>query len=380
MKYRKFGKLDWDVSVFGFGAMRLPTPYGDSSKIDSAETIRSVRYAINHGVNYLDFDPNYSMKPYEHIIRNISRALEGGYRKKTKIAAGMPSSLLNTASHFDHYLDAQLEWLQTDQVDFFLIGGLNRETWPGVRETKALSWLEKAMSEGRIGKIGFSFHDQYQYLRNILEAYDNWTLCQFQYSYMDVDHHPGASGLKLAADKGLAVIVSEPLKWGRLTKRPPEPVARVWANASPKRTLADWGLRWVWNHPEVSTMVIDMDSLEQLKETIALADRISVDSLSIQEEVIISQVREEYRKLRPVNCTACRSCMPCPQDIDVPRLFELYNDAVMYDDVEVPQFLFRNEEHCLENCNECGVCMQTCGREIKIPDRLKDAKRRLTNT
>ena len=230
------------------------------------------------------------------------------------------------------------------------------------------------MADGRVDKLGFSFHDQFQFLRDIVDAYDNWNVCQFQYSYMDVDHHPGVSGLIYTADKGLAVVVTEPLRGGRLTKTPPEAVAGVWASAPHKRTLAEWGLRWVWNHSEVSTVVCDMSTMEQVVANIALADSTEPDSLTIPEQILISRVREAYRKLKPVPCTACRACMPCPQGIDVPRIFELYNDAVMYEDVATARTIFNIEGHHIDDCNECGSCVNACGRKIPILDWLSAAQ------
>ena len=332
-----------------------------------------LRYAIDHGVNYLDLGYPYDINQQEHLTRLVSRALKDGYREKIKVAASLPSSLINSSPDLDRYLNAQLKWLKADRIDFYLLGGLNRETWPRLQGLDVISWAEKAIADGQIDKLGFSFHDDFQTLRSILGAYDNWALSQFQYSYMDVDHHPGASGLKYAADKGLAVVITEPLLEGRLTKKPPKSVAKVWAGASPKRTLAEWGLRWVWNHPEVSTVVCDMSTMEQVAENVALADSAEPDSLTVPEQVLISRVRDAYRKLRPIPCTTCRGCMPCPQGIDVPRIFELYNDAIMYGDIEIPRSLYRIEQHDIDSCNECGACAKACGREIAILDWLKTA-------
>jgi predicted aldo/keto reductase-like oxidoreductase len=373
MKYRRFGKLDLEVSVLGFGVMRLPLIDDDPAHINEAESIKMIRYAIDHGVNYLDLGYPCDLSQQEYLTRLISQALQGGYRGKIKVAASLPSFLINSSPDFDRYLNAQLKWLQIDRIDFYILGGLNRETWPGLQELDILRRAEKAIGDKRIDKLGFSFHDDFQTLRSILGAYDNWALCQFQYSYMDVDHHPGVGGLKYAADNGLAVVITEPLKGGRLTKELPKSVARVWAGASQKRTLAEWGLRWVWNHPEVSTVVCDMSTMEQVAENVALADSAEPDGLTVQEQVLISRVRDAYRKLRPVPCTTCRGCMPCPQGIDVPRIFELYNDAIMYGDIKIPRSLYRLEQHDIDSCNECGACVKACGREIAILDWLKPA-------
>jgi len=345
--------------------MRLP--------LLEAEAAKMLRYAIDRGVNYLDLGCPYDMGRHERLTRMLGRALQDGYRKKVKIAANLPSFLVNSSADFERYLNDRLEWLQTDRIDFFLFGGLDRETWPGLQGLDVLSRAEAAMADGRIDKIGFSFHDYFQTLREILDAYDNWALCQFQYSYMDIDHHPGVGGIRYAAGKGLAVVVNASLKGGRLTKEPPESVATIWAGASQNRTLAEWGLRWVWNHPEVATVVSDMSTMEQVAANVALAGSAEPDSLTVPEEVLVSRVRDAYRKLRPIPCTACRGCMPCPEGIDVLRIFELYNDAVMYDDIETARSLYRIERHDIDSCNECGACAKACGLRIAIPDWLKKA-------
>jgi predicted aldo/keto reductase-like oxidoreductase len=267
-----------------------------------------------------------------------------------------------------------LKLLNLDSVDFLILGGLNRFTWPKLQGIDVLGRVERAIADKRIGYIGFAFHDQYQFLREIIEAYDNWTLCQFQYSYMDIDHHPGVSGLTYAADNGLAVVVAKPLLGGRLNQKVPEAIAKIWAAAEPKRSPAEWGLRWVWNHPEAATVVVDMSSLEQVKANTALADGAKAESFTVPEELVISRVRDAYRELKPIPCTACRGCMPCEQGIDAPRIFEIYNDAVMYHDTAMAREIYRLEKHNLDDCNECGTCVNKCGLRIPITDWLKKAR------
>ena len=238
----------------------------------------------------------------------------------------------------------------------------------GVRE-----WLDKGMADGKIGRAGFAFHDQYQFLKEIVEGYDNWSVGRFQYSYMDADHHPGTSGVRYAASQGLGVVISEALRGGRLTKEPPKAVAEAWGEALKERSQAAWALRWVLEQPEVSTVVVDMNTIEQVKDNLALAENAGTESFSIQEQILISNVRDTYRDLRPINCTACRCCMPCPMGIDAPRIFEHYNDAVIYDDIITSQYLYRIEGHTIEDCNECGLCAERCGRKVDIPGWLKKA-------
>ena len=328
-----------------------------------------LRYAVDHGVNYLDLGCPYDLEGQRRLTSVVAKALADGYRAKVKIAAGLPSLLIKATADLDHYLEKQLEWLGTGSLDFFSFGGLNGRSWPRLHELGVLAWAEKAMGRGLIGHLGFDFHDHFQALRTILNDYDGWTLARFQYSFMDADFLPGVSGLRYAADRGLAVVAAEPLKGGRLDKEPPPAVAGVWASAPQRRSPAEWGLRWVWNQAQVATVVSDMSSLEQVKANVALAGKAKANGLTVSEEVLISRVRDAYRKLRPIPCTACHGCMPCPLDIDVPRLFELYNDAVMYDDMETARAIYRREGHDITLCNECGACV--CGRDIPILDWLR---------
>jgi predicted aldo/keto reductase-like oxidoreductase len=375
MKYRKFGSLDWNVSVLGFGVMRLPSMDDDPADINEATSIGMIRHAIDKGVNYLDLGYPDDMSLHERQARIVGRALQDGYRQNTKVTATLPTFSVKTSKDFDRCLKEQLKWLKVDKLDFYLLGRLNRDTWPALEGLGMLNAAKEAMADGRIGHLGFSFHDHFQILRDILNAYDNWTLCQFQYSYMDIDHDPGFSGIKYAADQGLAVVVTEPLRWGRLTKKPPEPVAKVWASAPERRSPTEWGLRWVWNHPEISVVVSDMSTVEQVKENIDVAAGAQPDNLTVRELVLINQVREAYYALKVVPCTSCRACMPCPTGVDVPRIFELYNDAVMYNDIKTARTIYGAEKHDINRCTECNVCVNACAKRIAILEYLRAARR-----
>ena len=345
--------------------------------LKEAEVIKPIRYAIDNGVNYLDLPYIYGEVRREQITRCVSRALQEGYREKIKIAAGLPAPLIKSGRDIEGFLDKQLSLLNTERLDFFLIAALDRQTWPKLPATDIFLRAEKAITDGRLGHLGFGFHDDFQTLRTIVDAYDNWTLAQFQYSFMDADHHPGTGGIKYAAEKGLAAVVTTPLKGGRLTQKLPETVAGIWGGAPLHRSAVEWGLRWAWNLPEVSTVVVDMSTITQVKANIALAGSVTPDTLTVPEELLINRARDAYLALKPIPCTACRGCMPCPQDIDVPRIFELYNDAVIYDSLEIPRSLYRDEGHRIQDCNECGSCVKACGRRIPITDWLEKARRLL---
>ncbi|MFC1839110.1 aldo/keto reductase, partial [Thermodesulfobacteriota bacterium] len=330
MKYREFGKIGWESSVIGFRVMsRLQNISGN---IDEDEPVNIIRYAVDRGINYLDSGYPYNMKAHEALARVTGKAVKEGYREKVRIAATLPSLLVKTGDDFNRYLDRQLEWLDIDYIDFYIIGFLNRDTWSKLKDMKILNHAEKALSEKRIKNIGFYMHDDFQTLRNIISSYDNWALSQFSYSIMDVNHHPGIGGIKFANDSSLAVVVSDPLLNGRLIKNIPDTVSGIWKNSEKERNIAEWGLNWAWNFDEVSVVLCDMDSIQQVEENAGYAEKAEADSISVREEILISKVRDAYQDLRPVQCTACGCCMPCPVNLDVPRIFEIYNDAVIYKD------------------------------------------------
>jgi hypothetical protein len=351
--------------VLGLGTARLPLHDRDTS-------IEIIRRAIEGGVNYLDLGLPYDLDAQESRARLVGQALADGYRQKVRIAAGLPALLFESASDPESYLEKLLGWLGAPHVDFFLLGGLDRYSWPRLRDLGVLGCLEKAGADRRIGSLGFAFHDVFQYLRETVAAYDGWSLVQLQYSYMDIDHHPGTGGIGYAASCGLAVVVSEPLKGGRLTRQIPETVSKLRADP-PGGTSVSLGLRWVWNHPGVATVVSGVSTIEELEEDLRLADTAAPGGVSIEEEIFLGRMRDACRKLRPVPCTACRGCMPCPLGIDAPRVFELYNDAIMYGDVATMRRIYTNERHRIEICDECGACARACGFKIDIPGFLKKA-------
>ena len=375
MKYRKFGKLDWEVSVLGFGVMRLPLIDENPANVDEPESIRMLRYAIDHGVNYLDSGYMYHMGKSEPII---ARALQDGYRERVKVATKLPVRMVESAQDFDRYFNEQLERLQADRLDFYLLHGLNGESWRKVRDFGILHWAEDKMARGKFSHFGFSFHDDYEVFKEIVDAYDNWTLCQVQYNYMDVDDQAGRRGVEYAAGKNLAVVVMEPLRGGKLSQKPPEPVAKVWETAPEKRKPVEWALLWVWNQPEISVVLSGMSTMEQVVENIAIADHSAPGMLTAEGLALIERVRGAYRGLSPIPCTGCRYCMPCPNGVEIPSIFQMYNDSIMYEDVQMGQFRYQapdilKEEQRADQCTECNECTEACPQEIPIPEWLKKA-------
>ena len=315
MKYRSFGKLDWKVSALGFGCMRLPTIKGDSSgeKVNEDEAIRMIRSAIDQGVNYIDTAYPYHNGTSEVVL---GKALKDGYRRRVRVATKSPVWLVKKAEDFDTYLDEQLKRLQMDHVDFYLFHGLTGKSWRDViLKFDLLKKAEAAIGDGRIGHLGFSFHDEFDAFKEIVDGYDGWSFCQIQYNYMDTEYQAGTKGLKEAAAKGLAVVVMEPIKGGKLAVTPPPQVQSIWDEAKVKRKPAEWALRWVWNHPEVSVVLSGMSEMFYVEENLVYADRSGPNAMEPWELKLISRVKEAYGQLGFVGCTACRYCMPCPQGV-----------------------------------------------------------------
>ena len=373
MKYRKFGTLDWDVSVLGFGAMRLPVTGGNPDRIDETEAIRMIRYGIDYGINYIDTAYPYHGGNSEVVV---GRALKDGYRERVRVATKLPCFYINTADQFDRYLNEQIERLQTQQIDYYLLHGLNRKTWKTVYELGVLKWAEGAISDGRIRYLGFSFHDELDIFKQIVDSYGKWTFCQIQYNYMDTDYQAGTDGLKYAADRGLSVVVMEPLIGGRLAKTPPENIARLWDNFSVRRSHVEWAWRWVWDHADVSVALSGMSTMEQVVENVALADTAKAGVMSAGELALVDSVREAYNARSVIDCTGCRYCMPCPNGVEIPYIFELYNDIQIYGQPENVQFPYNRmlePEKRADNCIDCGQCLDVCPQNLDIPRLLEKA-------
>ncbi len=372
MKYRKFGSLDWEASVLGFGAMRLPVIEKDPGRIDEPEAIKMIHHAIDQGVNYIDTAYTYHENQSENMV---GRALGNGYRENVKLATKLPSWLVEAPDDFDRFLDEQLEKLQTDHIDFYLLHALNSTYWPKLRDWDVLNWAESAIADGRIQHLGFSFHDEFEVFKEIVDAYDKWTFCQIQYNFMDVEYQAGLKGLQYAADKGLAVVIMEPLRGGQLTNKVPPSVADLWQSAATHRTPADWALQWIWNHPQVSVVLSGMSTMQHVLENLAYADRSGAALLSEEELVLVDKIRHEYRRIVPVPCTNCKYCLPCPNGVEIAEIFEHYNDANIYDNPRAPRFHYSNlsNDQLADNCVECFECEEKCPQGIPIVAYLKKA-------
>jgi hypothetical protein len=350
--------------------MRFPTTDGGrlSPNIIEDEAIRMVRHAVDNGVNYVDTAFTYHGGQSEVLL---SKALRDGYRDKVRLATKLPVWLVTEPADFDRLLNEQLEKLQTEAIDFYLLHALSKSRWHQiVLKHDLLERAAAALADGRIRHLGFSFHDDYEGFEEIVNGSDLWSFCQIQYNYMDTESQAGTRGLKLAASKGLAVVVMEPLMGGRLAD-PPKDVREAMEQFPVRRSPAEWALQWLWDQPEVSVVLSGMSAMTQVEENLEFAGRSRIHSFGEAEQGLIAEARELYSARTAIPCTRCGYCMPCPNGLNIPGNFEFYNYAKLFDDIAGARFkyqVFLTPEQRSEACIDCGMCADLCPQSIPISE------------
>ena len=371
--YRRIPENGDELSILGFGCMRLPIKDG---KLDREKAKRQVYYAIDHGVNYIDTAWTYHMGENESFLGSI---LKDGYRKKIKLATKLPSWIIKSREDMDRILNAQLERLRTDHIDYYLVHSLIGTLWDRLENLGVTDFLDSAKANGRINNAGFSFHGSIEDFKRILDAYP-WTFCQIQYNFLDRKNQAGIEGLKYAASKGLGIIVMEPLRGGKLTRLIPQEIKQIWKEAPMNRTPAEWGLRWVWNHPEVTVVLSGMNEDSQVEENLKIAVEAYPNSLTEAELLLVDRVEQEYRKLMNTGCTGCRYCLPCPSGVDIPGCFEIYDNVYLSGDEAEGKLMYAAKPGGIirdgvlgyaSQCVKCGQCVEKCPQHLDIPALLK---------
>ena len=369
MNYRTFGKLDWKPSALGFGTMRLPIIGEDPSAIDEQQAITMLRAGIDGGINYVDTAYPYHGGKSETLV---GKALQEGYRDKVHLATKMPSWLIGSQADMTLRFEEQLQRMQTDHVEFYLLHALNAERWHKLRDAGVLEWAHERVREGRIGYLGFSFHDSNTVFREIIDAYQDWTFCQIQYNFLDEATQAGTDGLHYAASRGLGIVVMEPLRGGKLAV-PNTEISAIWNAASTRRSAAEWALDWVWNHPEVSLLLSGMSTLAQVQQNLGAAGTSATGMLAPGDLDLIAHVRDAYNALVRVTCTACSYCMPCPQGVNIPGMFQLVNEGSMFGSWDIQRKRYgqmKSEGSSADSCIRCGACEEKCPQHIAIRDEL----------
>jgi len=386
MNYRKYGKTGYEVSTFGMGCMRLPRVFAadGTPSVDTEKAFEMIRYAADHGVNYFDTAYGYHRQTSESVLGEALQ--DGGRRAKVKIATKQPFGVMKTQADIRTNLENTLKKLRTDYIDVYLIHNIGKAQWEEIKSRKIIEEYEKFKAEGLIRAIGFSYHGQYPTFAEVLAYYD-WDMCQIQQNLLDVDKEATEQGILDAGKKGCALVIMEPLRGGGLAS-PPEAVGAIYgACAEPKakgRSGVEWAFRHVINYPQVSTILSGVTTLEQLKDNIEIFSKPDAvpNCLSQAEKDTIAQARKAYESLIAIPCTGCEYCMPCPQKVDIPGVFQKYNDGKMYGSFAQPSrsyFFQRNGGGGAEHCVECGACEAKCPQGIKIIPELKVAHDALKN-
>jgi predicted aldo/keto reductase-like oxidoreductase len=351
--------------------MRLPVLDGDHAKINEAESVRMIRHAIDKGVNYVDTAYMYHGGTSEAVL---GKALRDGYREKVFIADKLPLAFAKKAEDVRRFLGEQLQRLDVECIDMYLLHNINEKLWERVKTFDMLEYLDEVQAQGLIKHKGFSYHGKtFAFFKEVIDAYP-WDFCQIQLNYMDAEIQAGTEGLKYAASKGIPVVIMEPLKGGKLTDTLPESIQKYWAGADVKRSPADWALRWVADFPEVLTVLSGMSAFEQVEENIRILSDADAGLLSDAERAIIGKVAEEYNKLTPYSCTACKYCMPCPAEIDIPGLIDLRNQATVFESKESVSFSVRTFVRPLPSaCIACKACEEKCPQHLPIADIMAES-------
>ncbi|MFO7611280.1 MAG: aldo/keto reductase [Clostridia bacterium] len=374
MKYRKFNGLDVEASVLGFGAMRLPVRDGDYSAINEPKAMKMLRHAIDSGVNYID-----TAYPYHNgnSERFLAKVLKDGYREKVYLATKLPVGRLKEKEDMTRIFNEQMEKLEVDYLDFYLLHAVNRNSWETCVKLGVTEFIDELKAAGKIKYAGFSFHDSPEIFRKVADAYE-WDMCQLQFNYVDTHTQAGIESFRYAADKKMNIVVMEPLRGGSLASNLPPELEEHFRNAEIDRSPVEWAFRWLYNFPEVKVILSGMNTMEQLKENLRIFDSAVADSMTEAEQRTMERAMEIMNEKTAVPCTDCKYCMPCPHGVNIPAMFGLYNRYTRFsnkDEIKAQYNEWRartEKKSTADLCVNCGECLEKCPQSIQIPDKLAE--------
>lgn len=374
MNYRENKRNADKLSILGYGCLRF-AKRGNS--IDQEKAEEEMLLALENGVNY--FDTAYVYGGSEVAL---GKFLAKGHRKGVFIATKLPHYLCKSYEEFDRYFLEELERLQTDYIDYYLMHMITDITsWNRIKDLGIEKWIQEKKEKGQIHNIGFSFHGGKEGFKEVVDAYD-WDFCQIQYNYLDEHAQAGVEGLRYASNKGLPVIIMEPLRGGKLVFGLPDLGIKHFQKGDKTKTPAEWGLKWLWNQPEVTVVLSGMNTLDQVEENIRIASNTQVGELTPKHYEMFEQVIQEIKKVEKVGCTGCGYCMPCPQGVDIPVCFRCYNSKYMdgwftaLREYIMCTTLKANPSNA-SKCIQCGKCEMSCPQGIEIRKELKNVKKHL---
>ncbi len=373
MLYRK-DRFNNEISQLGFGCMRFPKK---GNLIDFDETEKQILAAIEMGINY--FDTAYIYPGSEDCLGKILE--KNKCREQVKIATKLPHYLMRNAAAIDKTFAEELSRLRTDYIDYYLMHMFTDiAEWENLKKMGIEQWIADQKAEGKIRNIGFSYHGNTDMFLKILDCYD-WDFCQIQYNYLDENSQAGRIGLKAAEEKGIPVIIMEPLRGGKLVNIP-EKAKQVLATDSKGYSAAEIGLRWLWDQQGVTCILSGMNTMEMLEENVRIASEAEPGHLTEEDFAIVDQIKAIIKANEKVGCTGCRYCQPCPKGVDIPNIFYYYN--LMYIDkknqarIEYAQAnAMRKDPGFATQCVACGKCEQHCPQHINIIEKLKEADKAL---
>ena len=361
------------ISVLGFGCMRFKQKLG---RIDMEETEKQILCAIEGGVNY--FDTAYIYPGSESALGEILE--KNGMRDRVNIATKLPHYLIRSREGLDKLFNEELKRLRTDHVDYYLMHMLtDPDTWARLCAIGILEWLEEKKKSGAIRQVGFSYHGNSETFCALLDVYD-WDFCQIQYNYLDEHSQAGRKGLLYAHEKGLPVVIMEPLRGGKLVSRLPEEAKRIFAGYDIKRTPAQWALRWLYNQAEVTCVLSGMNSMEMVKDNIETACAAAAGEMSARDHEMLKRVVADINAKMKVGCTGCGYCMPCPKNVDIRGAFAAYNrryaEGKFWGTVDYTICTaLRKTSTAVSNCIGCGKCEAHCPQGIPIREKLKEVQK-----
>ena len=374
VQYRK-DRSGTPLSILGYGCMRF-TRKGGGIDIEKAE--QELLSAYREGVNY--FDTAYIYPGSEAALGEIFT--RNKLREKIHIATKLPQYLISNRAALDRYFDEELSRLQTDYVDYYLMHHLTDVAmWEKLKKIGILDWIREKKQAGSIRNIGFSYHGNTENFLKILDDYD-WDFCQIQYNYLDETAQAGRKGLQAAAEKGIPVMIMEPLRGGKLVNTLPDAAKKAMQDSGRNWTPAEWGLRWLYDQPAVTVVLSGMNSLEMVAANCRTASEAQANSLTTSDLETLDRVKRAIREKERVACTGCRYCMPCPKGVDIPGIFRCYN--TMFTESRSAgrsQFIqtvgLTKEPAFASQCIRCGKCEQHCPQGIPIREKLQEADRAL---